>query len=190
MKFGKIFILSGPSGSGKTTLYEKALKNPKIKRNLVKAISVTTRKKRSGEKSGRDYFFVSKKMFLHKQRKGHFLESKKVFDNYYGTPKRRVKDLLKKGKDVLLCIDVQGAQEVLKEFPSAITIFVNTPSFCELKKRLEARGSESKKTTALRLKTAKRETKEEKKYNYVVINDKLGQATKDLEEVLLLELGR
>lgn len=189
MRSGKIFILSGPSGSGKTTLYEKALENSNIKKRLVKTVSVTTRQKRAGEKQGHDYIFVSKKMFLYKKRRGHFLESKKVFDNYYGTPKRAVKELLQKGKDILLCIDVQGAKEILKSFPEAVTIFINTPSFAELKKRLKARGSESKQTSSLRLKIATKEMRETKKYKHVVINDKLGKAVKELESVFLAELG-
>ncbi|MBU0468658.1 MAG: guanylate kinase [Candidatus Omnitrophica bacterium] len=189
MKSGIIFIISGPSGSGKTTLCEKVLKDTNIKKKIAKMVSVTTRQKREGEKCCRDYFFVSNKMFLYKKRSGHFLEAKKVFDNYYGTPKRAVKERLKKGKDVLLCIDVKGAKDVLKVFPAAVTIFVNTPSFSDLKNRLVSRGSESKKTTELRLKIAKSEMKEEKNYKYIVINDKLSKATKELEEIMLAELG-
>ncbi|HBG61173.1 MAG: guanylate kinase [Omnitrophica WOR_2 bacterium GWF2_38_59] len=188
MKSGKIFIISGPSGSGKTTLCEKVLQETNIKKRIIKMVSVTTRQKRAGEKLGRDYFFVSKKMFLYKKRRGHFLESKKVFDNYYGTPKRVVKETLSRGKDVLLCIDVKGAKDVVKIFPAAITIFVRTPSFADLKNRLAGRGSENKKTTDLRLKTAKSEMKEEKKYKYIVINDNLSKAIKELEEIMLDEI--
>ena len=99
-----------------------------------------------------------------------------------------VKETLSRGKDVLLCIDVKGAKDVVKIFPAAITIFVRTPSFADLKNRLAGRGSENKKTTDLRLKTAKSEMKEEKKYKYIVINDNLSKAIKELEEIMLDEI--
>ena len=102
MKKGKIIIISGPSGSGKTTLYKKLLANRKLKKEIVKAVSVTTRAKRPGENHRRDYFFVSSKMFQYKKRNGHFLETENVFDNYYGTPKKNVQDILKTGKNMLL----------------------------------------------------------------------------------------
>src|SRR5262245_2730210 len=123
-KKGKIFILSGPSGSGKTTLYKRLLESPALNKRIIKTISMTTRAPRPGEKDGRDYFFVSKKLFQHKQKTGQFLESMKVFDNYYGTPKKAVSAALEAGKNVLLCIDVQGARVVRRKFPQAISIFV------------------------------------------------------------------
>jgi len=139
MKKGKIIILSGPSGSGKTTLYGDLLKK---KLNLVKSVSVTTRPRRVGEKHGHDYFFISEKMFLYKKRAGHFLESEKVFDNYYGTPNKSVQELLKSGKNVLLCIDVKGARTVWRKHHKAVRIFIKTSTMEELKRRLEGRGSE------------------------------------------------
>src|SRR5881392_3567491 len=108
MAKGKIIIISGPSGSGKTTLHKMLLESTKLKEKLVKSISVTTRPMRGGEKEGRDYIFVSVLKFQYKIKAGHFLEWQKVFDNYYGTPKKNVRDLLKAGKNVLLCIDVKG----------------------------------------------------------------------------------
>ena len=116
-KTGKIIVVSGPSASGKTTLYKKLLADPRFHKKLAKVVSVTTREKRSGEKHGRDYSFVSEKMFLYKKRSGHFLETEKVFDNYYGTPAKNVRDILKKGKNVLLCIDVKGARTIRRKFP-------------------------------------------------------------------------
>ena len=121
---GKIFILSGPSGSGKTTLHNKLLKSRRLKGKLIKSISMTTRPRRSGEVNGRDYFFTSKKKFFEKRSAGHFLEWKKVFDNYYGTPKRNVERTLKTGKSILLCIDVKGANAVRRRKKGAIGIFV------------------------------------------------------------------
>lgn len=188
MRKGKIIILSGPSGSGKTTLYQKLMASPRLKSKLAKSISVTTRPKRKGEKHGRDYLFVNLRMFKYKSRAGHFLESEMVFDNYYGTPRKNVRDLLRKGKNVLLCIDVKGASTVRRKFPKAITVFIKAPSMATLEKRLKKRGSEQKKTVMLRLKTAKKELKEAKKYKYVIINDSLRKAYAQLESVIQSEI--
>src|SRR5262245_35879609 len=94
-KKGKIFILSGPSGSGKTTLYRRLLDSPSLKGQIIKTISITTRAPREGEIHGKDYFFMSRRLFEYKKRSGHFLESMKVFDNYYGTPKKTVQVALR-----------------------------------------------------------------------------------------------
>jgi guanylate kinase len=184
-KKGKIFILSGPSGAGKTTLYQKLLNDPKIKGKLKRSISVTTRDKRKGEKHGSDYLFISQKMFLYKKRSGHFLESMKVFDNYYGTPNKNVCDTLKIGKNILLAIDVQGTKEVLKKHADAVTIFVKTPTFKDLEKRLKKRASENKKVLDLRIKTAKKELKEAGKYKYIIVNDHVNKAFSKLKHIVL-----
>jgi len=184
-KRGRVIIVSGPSGSGKTTLYKKLLASKKLKNVLAKSISVTTREQRVGEKQGRDYVFVSRKMFEFKKHSGHFLESMKVFDNYYGTPKKSVNDLLKTGKNVLLCIDVKGASVVCRKIPKSIRVFIKTPSMEVLKKRLQARGSESEQTAKLRLKTAKEELKQAKNYDYVVVNDNINTAYRRLESIIL-----
>ena len=186
MSKGKIFILSGPSGSGKTTLYKKLLSQTP---HVAKSISATTRPKRSGERHGRDYLFISPKMFAHKRRKGHFLESMKVFDNYYGTPAKNVRDLLKQGKNVLLCIDVKGAKVVRRKFPQAVSIFVKAPSLAVLKKRLKSRGSEDPATAALRLKVAREELKQAKTYKYVIVNDRLDHAFRMLKRIVAQETG-
>ena len=125
---GRIVIISGPSGSGKTTLHKRLLESPVLKGKVVKSISATTRPKRPGEKNGRDYVFLTPKMFEHKISQGHFLEWQKVFGNYYGTPRRQAEALLNKGMNVLLCIDVKGARVVCREFPQALKIFIKTPS--------------------------------------------------------------
>ncbi|MFA5261919.1 MAG: guanylate kinase [Candidatus Omnitrophota bacterium] len=190
MKKGKIIILSGPSGSGKTTLYQKLLTRRTIKNKLIKTPSVTTRPRRDGEKHGRDYFFVSKKMFLHKKRLGQFLESEKVFGNYYGTPNKNVRDLLLRGKNVLLCIDVKGAKTVRRKFPRATTVFIKTPSLKTLETRLKKRGSEQKNVLRERLRTARVELKEAKTYDHVVVNDTLRKACQRLEAIILKEIGK
>jgi guanylate kinase len=133
----KIVIISGPSGCGKTTLHKALLLSPLFKGKLVKSISATTRKKRPGERPGRDYLFLSTKTFEEKIEKGYFLEWEKVFDHYYGTPKKHALDLLKKGVNVLLCIDVKGAKNVAREFPQALKIFIKAPSMKILEARLK-----------------------------------------------------
>ena len=185
---GKIFIISGPSGSGKTTLYKKLLSSEKFKGILVKSISVTTRTAREGEKNGREYIFVSPKMFEFKRRTNQFLEYQKVFDNYYGTPHKSVGDLLKQGKNVLLCIDVKGASVVRKIVPYAVTIFIKVPAMAILEKRLKQRQSETTKDLKLRLKTAAEEMKQTKHYDYVVVNDDLVHAYRKLEKIIEAEL--
>ena len=189
MTKGKIIIISGPSGSGKTTLYKKLLASKKFKGKLAKSVSITTRPKRKGEKHGRDYLFVSLKMFAHKRRQGHFLESEQVFGNRYGTPNKNVQDLLRAGKNVLLCIDVKGAKNVRRKFPNAVTIFIKTKSLAVLSARLKGRGSEQKNIVAQRLKTAKEELREAKKYKYAVINDNLRAAYGKLEAIIAFEIG-
>ncbi len=184
-----MIILSGPSGSGKTTLYSKLLIDPRLKNRLIKSVSVTTRPQRPGEINGRDYIFVSQKKFIYKKHANHFLEFQKVFTNYYGTPKKNVADVLRKGKNVLLCIDVKGARVVLKKFPKAVTIFVKTPSLASLKKRLLRRGSEIKQVINLRLKTASEELKEAKNYKHIVINDDLNKAFQKLRSIVLREIN-
>lgn len=185
---GKIFILSGPSGSGKTTLYKKLLASRAIRGKLAKTISVTTRPRRPGEHHGRDYFFVSPRMFLRKKRAGQFLESERIFGNSYGTPQKQVRDFLRAGKHVLLCIDVKGARTVCRKFPQAVRIFVKAPSLQALKARLEKRGSEGDAAVAARLHTARRELKEAKRYDYAVVNDDLNKAAQRLSRIILSKI--
>lgn len=187
---GKIIIISGPSGSGKTTLHKELLAGREFRARLVKSISATTRPRRSGEKNGRDYLFLTQKQFLDKIRKGYFLEWQKVFEHYYGTPRNYVEKLLKKNKNVLLCIDVKGAAVVRRACPEAVTIFIKAPSLSVLKKRLMARGSESTEDLRLRLKMARQELLEVKKYKYVIVNDDLKRSLKELESVVSLEIDK
>ena len=181
-------VISGPSGCGKTTLHKALLASPLLKGKLVKSLSATTRVKRPGERSGRDYLFLSPQIFKDRIKKGYFLEWEKVFDQYYGTPKRQVLKLLKKGIHVLLCIDVKGARNVVRAFPKALKIFIKAPSLKILEARLKARGSESRETLALRLKVARSELKEAKYYDYIVINANLKKALEKLQQIVDNEL--
>ena len=155
-----------------------------MKGQLVKSISATTRTPRPGERQGRDYFFISEKMFRYKMRAGHFLEWEKVFQAYYGTPKRNVCLNLRRGKSVILCIDVKGAKTVSRKFPRACLIFIQTPSIGDLRKRLEARKSELPDERSLRLKAARAEMKEASHYDHVVINDDLEEAYRGLVAII------
>jgi len=184
----KIVIISGPSGCGKTTLHKALLESPVLKGRLVKSISATTRKKRPGERSGKDYLFLSSRVFQDRIKKGYFLEWEKVFDQFYGTPKKEALSLLKKGINVLLCIDVKGAKTVSDEFPTALKIFIKAPSMKVLEARLRARGSESKESLALRLKIARSEVKEAKAYDHVIINADLKKALEKLQQVVCQEI--
>lgn len=188
MCIGKIVILSGPSGSGKTSLYQRLLNNQKFKGKVVKAVSFTTRPRRPGERHGRDYFFVSNRSFLYKRKTGQMLESQKVFSYYYGTPRKIVEQILKKGRNVLLCIDVKGAKVVWRKHPDALRIFIKTPTMIELKQRLLKRGTEDKLDLKLRLNIAREELKEAKYYDFIVINDNLKQAYESLERIICSQL--
>ena len=181
---GRIIILSGPSGSGKTTLHKALLGSSKLKGKLVKSISATTRPKRAGERNGRDYLFLKEDVFARRITRGYFLEWEKVFANYYGTPKIQVLNLLKKGKHVLLCIDVKGAAHIANQFPEAIKIFIKPPSLQELKKRLKLRASETHESLSLRLKVAQEELKRARDYDYVIINGTLNKAKTDLQKLV------
>ena len=186
---GRVVVISGPSGCGKTTLHKELLDNPLLKGRLVKSISATTRHKRPGERDGRDYLFITPKIFEKRIKEGYFLEWQKVFDHFYGTPKKTVASLLKKGTHVLLCIDVKGARSVVSEFPDSLKIFIKAPSLRVLEERLKARGSESRESLALRLRVARQEIKEAGRYDYVVVNGDLRKAIKILEEIVCRELG-
>lgn len=185
----RFVIISGPSGCGKTTLHKALLQSPLVKGVLVKSISATTRRKRPQERQGRDYLFISPRMFKGRIKKGYFLEWEKVFDHYYGTPKKQALGLLKKGINVLLCIDVKGARTIREEFPQALKIFIKAPSMKILESRLKARGSESKEGLIARLKVARRELKEAKFYDHVIINDDLNKALGQLLKIVCRELG-
>ncbi|MDD5173266.1 MAG: guanylate kinase [Candidatus Omnitrophota bacterium] len=182
---GKIFIVSAPSGCGKTTLCKKLLKD---KLKLYQSVSITTRPPRRGERNGTDYFFISAEEFIRMIDAKELLEYEENFGFLYGTPKRAVEDLLRKGRNVLLSIDVKGAMNVRKSYPhNSVLIFVMPPSMEELKNRLESREADTAKAISNRLKVAKQEVACKDNYDYVVVNDRLDAAYKRLREIILLE---
>ncbi len=177
---GDIFVISGPSGVGKTTLSQLLLKNVK---HLVFSISYTTRPPRPNEKNGIDYFFVSLHEFKTMVNKGEMLEWAKVYGHYYGTSAKFIKEVLTKGHDVLLDIDVKGAEHIKKHFPQAVLIFILPPSLEVLKHRLWQRQTEPEEAFKRRLESVKREIKNCKKFDYIVINEDLKSA---LSEILAI----
>lgn len=184
MKKGRIFIVSAPSGSGKTTIEERILKKFKW---LKKSISATTRPPRRGEKKDKDYIYFSKEKFKRAIKNKKLLEWERNFGNFYGTPKRFVVENLKKGKNILLSIDVRGALRVKKIFPETTLIFIKPPSIEELKNRLMGRNTDKGYEIQKRLNAAKREMKEIKKYDYVVINKDLNKAVNEVEAIIKTE---
>ncbi|MFA5271844.1 MAG: guanylate kinase [Candidatus Omnitrophota bacterium] len=181
----KIFILSGPSGAGKTTLLNMVLRKKNIQRKFVRAISCTTRKKRPGEQEGKDYFFIDKNIFLALKKKHFFLESQKVFDNYYGTPNYFYKEAAKQGKNLILCIDVKGGMYLKSKckLGTIVALFITAPSELHLRSRLKNRV-ENEQTIQKRVALSKKEMEFAKHYDGIIINEDLKKALSTLEKII------
>lgn len=177
---GDIFVISGPSGVGKTTLSQLLLKSVK---RLAFSISYTTRPPREGEKNGIDYFFVTLPEFKTMVNKGEMLEWAEVYGHYYGTSAKFIKETLMEGQDVLLDIDVQGAEHIKRHFSQAVLIFIVPPSLEVLRRRLWERQTETEEALKRRLESARKEIKNCKKFDYIVINKDLKSA---LSEILAI----
>jgi len=185
---GQIFIVSAPSGSGKTTLLRKLLEEDE---RLRFSVSYTTRKPRGRERNGKEYFFVSEAEFEGMIDRGQFLEHARVFGNYYGTSRQYVEDCIAAGTDLLLDIDTDGASQVRRQLPEAVTIFIMPPSFQALKQRLEQRHLDSAETIRQRLDWASREEIHQfRHYDYVVVNDLLSRSHDQLRSIVLAERCR
>lgn len=182
---GLIFIISAPSGTGKTTVIKNFLK--KHKHDFVLSISVTTRKPRINEKNGKDYYFISKEKFKEYIKKDKFLEYAKILNNYYGTLKSTVLKSINRGFNVIMDIDVQGAAKIREKIYKCITIFLKPPSLEELKSRLFKRKTETKTEALRRIKLAKKELKEQKKYDYIIINKDIKDTVAVLEAIYKFE---
>lgn len=181
MQKGKFIVISGPSGVGKGTILNKAIKEVKG----WFSVSYTSRWPiRDGEVDGVNYFFISKEEFLDKIKKGEILEYNVYNGNYYGTSKKLVLDKINEGTNVFLEIDVNGAHNIKKMFPDATLIYIAPPSMEVLKQRLIDRGTEDIETINNRLKIAEKELKEIDFYDYVVVNDDLQQATKEVIDII------
>jgi guanylate kinase len=190
-KLGTVFIISAPSGSGKTTLTNRLLS---LVPDLQFSISYTTREPRGSEENGREYFFVTSKEFERMIADGEFLEYANVFGNYYGTAKRFLEEATAKGKDLILDIDVQGAEQVKQKMPEARSIFILPPSRTVLETRLTNRSQAehvtSDKVVRRRLEEAAREIEKYPKYDYILVNDQLDKSEDQLKSIVLAERSK
>ena len=188
---GLIFVISGPSGSGKTTLRDNLFKDRELRKRLVKSVSLTTRKKRSGERSGRDYFFITKGEFSRRLKQKKILEWTRYLGYYYATPRDFVEKQLKAGKNIALCLDLKGVVYINRLYPkNSVSIFILPPSLLALRKRIEGRCSKTKKEeVGMRLKLAKKELRACARHDYSLVNRNLTKAARELKSIILKELN-
>jgi guanylate kinase len=190
-KSGIIFVISGPSGSGKTTILNRLLAIKELKSGLIKSISYTTRPKRSKEKHGKDYFFISEEQFKDNLKAKKILEWTKYLGYYYATPKEFVEGKLAAGKHVVLCLDLKGATRIKRLYPkNTVTIFVKPPSLELLYNRIEGRCHRTKKTEIhKRLALARQEVLEAHRFDYSFVNDDLRQVVREIKEVIICKVA-
>ncbi len=183
MSKGLLIVVSGPSGCGKGTILAEILKDEKF----FYSISATTRNARPGEIDGVNYHFLKKDEFEELIEKNGMLEYASYCDNYYGTPRKPVEDMLNEGKHVILEIEVQGAMKIKEKCPDAKFIFILPPSLKELRRRLNKRGTEKEDVIEKRLSEAKGEIMQAYKYDYALINGELSVAIDDLLAIIRAE---
>lgn len=181
---GKLYIISAPSGAGKTSLVRRLVSELV---QMAVSVSHTTRPQRPGEIHGRDYYFVSIDAFKAMTARQAFLEQAQVFDNFYGTAQETVEENLKKGIDVILEIDWQGAQQVKKIVPDSLSIFILPPSTSVLEQRLRNRGQDSEETIARRMRDAVTEISHYPEYDYLVVNDVFDDALNALKSIVIAQ---
>src|SRR6266853_5406104 len=179
-----VFIISAPSGSGKSTLV-KTVRD--IVPNLEFSISYTTRNLRGVEENGREYYFITREEFEKMVRNDEFLEHADVFGNYYGTARTFLRKAETDGTDLLLDIDVQGAEQIKRKLPEAVSIFILPPNRSELERRLRKRSQDAEEVIQRRLETASREIENYEKYDYILVNDRLEDSVEALKAILLSE---
>lgn len=181
---GVIFILSAPSGAGKTTLISALLR---VFPEMRLSVSYTTRAPRTGEVGGRDYHFVGEKRFASMRTRGEFAEWARVHGSFYGTPRRPLEKNIRRGRDVLLDIDVQGAKKIKRQYSQAVSVFLLPPSWRELEKRLSLRGTDRLEGIRQRLETARRELRQLLRYDYFVVNREVREALELLRSIVAAE---
>ncbi len=190
MKKGLLIIISGPSGVGKGTIRKELMKD--ISLNLFYSVSMTTRKMRPGEVDGKDYYFVSNDDFNANIANGNLLEHATFVGNQYGTPLDKVEEKRNEGKNVILEIDVNGTEQVLKKLANdaPVTFFIMPPSFAALEARIRGRSTESEEIIQERLGKASKEMALKTKYQYVVYNDDVIRASIQIENIIREEIRR
>jgi guanylate kinase len=176
-----VYIISAPSGSGKSTLVNEILKSVT---DLEFSISYTTRPPRGSEIDGRQYYFISRPEFEQMIRDNKFLEYAEVFGNYYGTAKCFLEEAEQKGRDLLLDIDVQGAEQIQRKLPDATSIFILPPDRKTLEERLRKRSEDREEVIQRRLQTATREIENYERYNYILVNDQLDESINCLRAIV------
>jgi guanylate kinase len=179
---GNLFIISAPSGAGKTSLVHALLN---INPHIDLSVSYTTRDPRPGEHDGKDYHFVSHETFLAMAKRGEFLESAKVYGNLYGTSQTWISQGITKGRDILMEIDWQGAAQIRRLFPESISIFILPPSMEALGQRLKGRGKDNDEVIAKRMAAVREDVAHVAEFNYVIINDNLNVALRELNAVVI-----
>lgn len=184
-KRGTLVLYTGSSGVGKGTLMERLLDADK---SIRLSVSNTTRKPRKGEIDGVHYNFVTEKEFVDLINKDGYLEYARYCENYYGTPKKQVDDLLDKGYNVFLEIEVQGGLQIMEKYPDILSIFILPPSMESLERRLRRRGTEDEETIQKRLEAAKEEMQYKNKYKYNVVNGDLDVAVNEILDILHKEI--
>lgn len=178
---GRLFIISAPSGAGKSTLCRAVRQRLP---DLRYSVSHTTRSPRGGEKNGVDYYFITETAFRKGINTDKWAEWAMVHGNYYGTSAEFIDRALGQGCDVLLDIDVQGMEQILKRYPDSVTIFIMPPSFAVLRQRLQQRGTDSAASISERLDNAAAEIKRRQRYRHIVVNDRLEEAVEKLTAII------
>src|SRR6266849_3351593 len=181
MHKGKLFVITAPSGAGKTSLIEAVMREDP---SLKISVSYTTRPPRPGERNGVDYHFIDDATFLAMKNRGEFLESAEVHGYRYGTSKKVILDAVKRGEDLILEIDWQGAQQVRRLYPDCVGIFILPPSVEELERRMRSRGQDSDSVIRRRLDNAREELAHASEFKYAIINKDLETARRELAKII------
>ena len=184
---GKLFVITAPSGAGKTSLIDAIMRDDP---SLKVSVSYTTRAPRRGEQTGVDYHFVDDATFLTMKQRGEFLESAEVHGYRYGTSKQVITDALKRGEDLILEIDWQGARQVRSIYPQCIGIFILPPSVEELERRMRARGQDAEQVIRRRLDAAREELTHASEFKYAIINKDFEAAKGELAEIIRKERAK
>ncbi|MEH2948413.1 guanylate kinase [Sporofaciens sp. JLR.KK001] len=178
---GILIVVSGFSGAGKGTIMKEIMRRYD---NYALSISATTRKPRSGEEEGREYFFKTVEEFEKMIAKDELIEYARYVDNYYGTPRAYVEEQLEAGKDVILEIEIQGALKVKENFPQTLLLFVTPPTAGELRERLKGRGTETEDVIDFRMNRAKEEALGMDRYDYLLINDMVDECVEEMHQII------